>query len=298
MRTNIRTIFSVILFLMIFHSCTNRPSDILSHKEMTRFLVELHKLDGALAAKGLGSTDNRENVYYYNALLQKEGITKAEFDSSLVWYAKNPKYFERVYVDVVEKLSKLDEQVKSGYFHPVDSALLRNINENVWPLARTNFKLTKDSTPTQIKFAIRTGRLAWGDQYKLSFLHRAGKSNISKNQNAVIRIHYANNISDSIVCKTHNDSLLRRYTITLKANRQLRVDSVSGALLNFKAVKGKFNVLIDSVKLIRKYDSLAQDSIQKVVYKLEHPEVIDQAYKPTLRVRSKVLLQRKNDKPE
>lgn len=292
MRIKIRTFTLVLLLLSILHSCTNRPNNVLSHKEMTHFLVELHKLDGALAAKGLGTTENKENLYYYNALLQKSGITKAQFDSSLVWYGKNPKIFERVYVDVIKELTKLDEKVKSGYYHPVDSALLRNVKDYVWPLARTCFRLTKDSTPTKINFVLKNQQLAWNDQYKLSFLHRSGKSNISKNQNAIIRIHYANKQCDSLVCKTLNDSLLRRYTITIIAHRQVRVDSISGSLLNYKATKGKFNVYIDSIKLMRKYDSLAQDSIQRVIFQLEHP-INENSELPSLRLRSKVLLQRK-----
>lgn len=290
-------ILAVVVSIVLF-SCSNKPDNVLSRREMTDFLVEIHKLDGALNAKGLGSYDNRENLYYYNALLKKHGITKAQFDSSLVWYTKNPKNFERIYTDVVEELTKLDEQVKSGYFHPVDSAALRNSTENIWPLARTKYLLTKDSVPVKIKFTVKSRQLAWNDIYKLSFLHRSGKSNTSKNQLAVFRIHYSDKKTDSIICKTQNDSILRRYTVTFIADRQHRIDSLSGALLNYAAKKGKFNVYIDSIKLIRHYDSLAQDSISRVINLIENP--IPEAFptKPELRLRSKIILQRKNELPK
>lgn len=295
MLINSKKILVLFFFLTLIYSCSNRPENVLSRKEMTSFLVELHQLDGALNAKGMGSVDNRENIYYYNSLLKKHEITKAQFDSSLVWYSKNPKKFERIYVDVIEDLTKLDEKVKVGFFHPVDSAALRDSHENVWPLARTTYKLTKDSTPTKIAFTVKARQLAWNDTYKLSFLHQIGKTTIAKNQNAVIRIHYRGNKTDSIVCKTINDSILRRYTITIKAKKQLRIDSITGTLLNFAAKKGSFNAYIDSIKLERNFDSLAQDSINQLINLIENPLPKTTTIKPDLRLRSKVLLQRKDE---
>lgn len=298
MPINFRYFLLAICFLATFYSCSNRPDNVLSRNEMTDFLVEIHKLDGALNAKGLGSYDNRQNVYYYNALLKKHGISKAQFDSSLVWYTKNPKKFERIYVDVVEQLTKLDEKVKNGFYHPVDTAALRNIHENIWPLTRTKFDLTKDSVPAKISFTIKSRQLACNDTYKFSFLHRSGKSNTAKDQKTIIRIHYSGKKTDSIVCKTANDSILRHYTITLIARRQLRIDSLSGAVLNYSAKKGKFNAYVDSLKLVRRYDSIAQDSIRRVINLIENPIPAAFPTKPELRLRSKIILQRKNELPE
>ncbi len=288
----------LVAFVLAFTACKKQPDETLSRKEMTNFLIDLHKLDGALSARGLGTVDDRNNVYYYNALFKKHGITKAQFDSTLVYYAKNPKKFERVYTDVIEELTKLDEQVKAGNFHPVDSAALRNSIENLWPLASSRYHFAKDSTPVKIQFVIKNRQLAWNDVYKLSFLHQAGKSDSVKNKQAVIRIHYRGNKIDSIVCKTISDSLLRRYTITFVAGKQLSIDSITGALINYKPVKGKFNALIDSIKLTRKFDTLAQDSIQKVISVIENPTIQVEARKELIRLRSKILLQQKNETPE
>lgn len=287
-----------VAFVLAFTACKKEPNKTLSRKEITNFLIDLHKLDGALSAQGMGAVDDQNNVFYYNALLKKHGITKAQFDSTLVYYAKNPKKFERVYTDVINELTSLDERVKAGVFHPIDSTALRQSVENIWPLQKTRYYFTKDSTPIKIQFVIKNRQLAWNDVYKLSFLHQVGKSDSVKNKQAVIRIHYRGNQTDSIVCKTISDSILRRYTITFVAGKQLSIDSITGALINYKPMKGRFNALIDSIKLTRKFDALAQDSIQKTIQLIENPPTV--ALSPTnqiLRLRSKILLQRKNEKP-
>ena len=298
MLTKIRQLFIFACLVFAFTACNNQQEGLLSRKEMTAFLVELHQLDGSLAAKGLGTADDRSNIYYYNALLNKHGITKAQFDSTLVYYAKNPKKFERVYVDVVEELTKLDEKVKAGYYHPVDSAVLRNSLEEIWPLARTQYKFTKDSTPVKINFVIKNRQLAWNDQYKLSFIHRVEKSDSTKNQHVIIRIHYKDKKTNIIRVKTTSDGVTRKHNITFYARRKHGIDSITGAIINYTPTKWKFNALIDSIKLTRKYDLVAQDSIQRAVMIIDNPPIQIEAKKELLRLRSKILMQRKNEASE
>lgn len=269
-------ILIVSLFLIIVvTSCESKPKQVMSQSEMTDFLIELHQLDGTLSAKGLGYAQDSINNAYYMALLKKHGITKSDFDSSLVWYAKNPKKFERIYLKVVSELTSLDEKVKKGYFHPQDSARLRNMHDSIWPLQQRRFAFTKDSIPSKIKFVVKNRPLVHNDMYVLSFLHRVGKSNKAKNQQALIKVHYNNGTRDSIVCKLISDSLTRRYTIRLKATKKQKIDSISGAILNFDAKKGHFNALIDSIKLIRIYNSLEQDSLLREVSNMHKSKLQD-----------------------
>jgi len=298
MPTKYRLLLLLVASLLTFTACNNSKEENLSRKEMTAFLIDLHKLDGALVANGIVPVDDRNNVYYYNALLKKHGISKAQFDSTLTYYAKNPKKFERLYSDVIEELTEFEKKVKAGNFHPVDSAALRNSIENLWPLASTRYHFDKDSTPSKIKFVIKNRQLTWNDKYTLSFLHRVGKSDSAKNKNAVIRIHYRDKKTDSIVCKTISDSILRRYTIKIEARSKRSIDSITGTLINYEPTNGKFNALIDSIKLTRKYDAVAQDSIQKAIQFIEYPPAKTAPAKQMLRLRSKILLQQKNETPK
>lgn len=287
-KVQINALYTLLMGLL-FVACTNQPENVMSRTQFTNFLVDLHTLDGALAVKGMGYADNREAVYYYNNLFIKHGITQADFDSTLAWYVKHPKKFERVYSQVIDELNVLNQNVQSNMYHPIDSAKLRSSQISIWPLAQSNFKFTTDSTTHPIRFTVKNRQLAWKDVYVLSFLHRVAPGSSRTNQQAIIRVHYSDKKTDSIVCKTHSDSILRRYTMTLRVRNKSLVDSVTGAILNYDLPTKGFVAQIDSIQLIRKYDALAQDSIHKAV-QLKIDSSGELPIK--LRLRSKVLQKR------
>ena len=50
-------------------------------------------------------------------MLDKHGITQAEFDSSLVWFTDNPQIFNKIYPKVIERLEadfKVEEQIRDA----------------------------------------------------------------------------------------------------------------------------------------------------------------------------------------
>jgi hypothetical protein len=290
-------LYYLILFLSVLMlSCNSRPENILDRDAMTAFLTDLHRLDGALASKGFGTIDQRENIYYYNALLKKHAITKAEFDSSLSWYAKNPKKFERIYVSVIENLTTLEQQVKNGYFHPVDSVKLRNSEQKLWPDSMQKFTFTDKVKPALIRQTIKNQPLSALDLYVLSFRYKVNNSNKAANQLASIRISYENKVSDSLICKLHNSNLLCRYTLRLKADKMLQIDSVTATVYGAKSLKQY--VSIDSIQFIRKYDMIAQDSIRQVIQAQKAALLNKNAHPVNYRLRSKILLQLKDETTE
>jgi hypothetical protein len=276
---------------LIATACSGRPKGVLSQSDMVSFLTDLHKLDGSLEAKGMGNMQDRENLYYYNALLKKHGITKAQFDSSLVYYTSKPKRFERIYSSVVDNLTAFEKEVKSLKYHPIDSAALRKSTIDLWPL-KQNYALTKDSARTQLAFCVKHSELSWNDTYELSFLQKVSPKDSSENKYIVIRVHYKNNITDSIYTPAYADDLMRRYTIRLKARRLEQVDSVTGKLLGSKRYKGTLHAAVDSIKLIRHYDAIAQDSIRKLLMPapIELTKPLNGNLPEKTRLRSKVLL--------
>jgi hypothetical protein len=261
-----RSIFILGIVLLLV-ACEGRPKGVLNQNEMTSILTDLHKLDGCLYEKGYQFGHFPDKAPYYNFVLKKHGITQAEFDSSLVWYTKNPKKFEKIYTDVLIQLTNLDNEIKAGKYHPFDSAELAIMRINLWKKG-IKYNFTKDSTRTNLNFEIADSTLLLGDVYILKFLQRIAPEDSSTNRHAVLRINYANGKTDSVYCISHNDSLLRRYTFRLSATKKLKIKSLSGELLGSTKYKGKFHVLLDSISLTRKYNVLKQDSLRKVVQKV------------------------------
>ena len=81
-----------------------RPRGVLSNREMRNVLYDLHRADGAIQVAGYNYSHDQEVAGYYKNVLDKHGITQAQFDSSLVWYTDNPQIFNKIYPKVIERL--------------------------------------------------------------------------------------------------------------------------------------------------------------------------------------------------
>ena len=94
-----------------------RPRGVLSNREMRDVLYDLHRADGAIQVEGYNYSHDQELAGYYKNVLDKHGITQAEFDSSLVWFTDNPQIFNKIYPKVIERLEadfKVEEQIRDA----------------------------------------------------------------------------------------------------------------------------------------------------------------------------------------
>ena len=114
-----RKCFWLVVAGFILTACSSRPDGVMSQREMKEFLTDLHLLEGLISYDPTLMSDDRMQVYYYNALFSKYGITKADFDSSLVFYTKQPKRFERIYAGVVRNIEALEKDVADGKYEKI-----------------------------------------------------------------------------------------------------------------------------------------------------------------------------------
>lgn len=91
-----------------------RPRNVLSPKQMEDIFVDLHTAEGMIEISGLNYGQDERLKGYFQSVLDKHGITQAQFDSSLVWYTSNPVIFEKIYPKVVERLEKQAEAAKEA----------------------------------------------------------------------------------------------------------------------------------------------------------------------------------------
>jgi hypothetical protein len=231
---------------------------------MTALLTDMHKLEGTLDANGISSSQFQLKSKYFNSVLEKYGITQAQFDSSVVWYTKNPKEYDDIYTDVMINLNDLQNDIQKGKYHPVDSVELRKMRVLIWN-KKGMYHFTKDSTRTHFDFKIKDTSFLYRDVYVLKFKMKIAKEDSCKNQRIIFCLNYWNGKSDSVTQKTYNDNLTRRYTFKLHANKALKIKSISGQLLASSAYKGVFHTSLDSILLLRVYDPKFQDSLRLLV---------------------------------
>ena len=92
----------LIIVLGLFTGCHHRSH--LSSRKMVAVLTDLHRTEGMLQVSGLHRGHDNEQTAYYEAVLAAHNVTKAEFDSSLVWYTHHPQRFNKLYPKVIKNL--------------------------------------------------------------------------------------------------------------------------------------------------------------------------------------------------
>lgn len=78
-------------------------------------LVDLHKTDALLQIHGYKTGNEEAKRIYYAQVLERHGITQAEFDSSLVWYTAHPKLFDKIYPKVLAQLDAEEAEFMALY---------------------------------------------------------------------------------------------------------------------------------------------------------------------------------------
>ena len=78
-----------------------RPKGILTSRQMRSVLYDLHRAEAIIQVSNLAFGHDEEVAKYYQVVLDKHGISQAEFDSSLVWYTNHPQLFNKIYPKIL-----------------------------------------------------------------------------------------------------------------------------------------------------------------------------------------------------
>jgi len=102
--------YLIILMAFLTFSCSqNRlPKGILTEKEITPVLVDLH-LAEAIYAQRFSQTVTRENYQedLYLSVLKKYKLDRKTFEKSVLYYGKHPDIYRPIYDEVLNRLSEM-----------------------------------------------------------------------------------------------------------------------------------------------------------------------------------------------
>ncbi|NDW12922.1 DUF4296 domain-containing protein [Bacteroides sp. 214] len=100
------------LFLFTLTACkVQRPRAVLSESKMEEVLYDYHMAKSM--SDNLMYNENYKKKLYIEFVFKKHGITEAKFDSSLVWYTRNPEIFGTLYAKVTTRLKAEQENVNN-----------------------------------------------------------------------------------------------------------------------------------------------------------------------------------------
>lgn len=103
------TAFLFFTLLGIVSCQVERPKTILSDSKMEEVLYDYH------IAKAIGEKIPQQEKYkrilYVEDIYKKHGITQADFDTSMVWFSRNPEIIHQIYERVKNRLKKHKEEI-------------------------------------------------------------------------------------------------------------------------------------------------------------------------------------------
>ena len=121
MKRMIRNIFAYCSLLIILCLSGCRPRGILHSWEMKSVLIDLHKADAMMQMAGISYGNEEARRIYYAQVLEKNGVTQAEFDSSLVWYTAHPQLFDKIYPRVLNELKAQEQEYAALHQEELDA---------------------------------------------------------------------------------------------------------------------------------------------------------------------------------
>ncbi len=109
-------IYIVLVTFIILSGCTTDismkkekpPADLIPRDTMVNVIVDMHLYDAVIKEMQKEHRNvKRSKVYLYQTVMEKYHITREQFESSLLYYQQDLDEYDKIYDDVIEKLSKM-----------------------------------------------------------------------------------------------------------------------------------------------------------------------------------------------
>jgi hypothetical protein len=204
----------------------------------------------------------------------------------LVWYSRDPKRFEKIYVRVLNQLTYQLDIAKAGNLTP--EVLFTFSTVELWNDS-THFVLKNDSSArNKLAFTIIDSTLMMQDLYILRFYQRVMPEDSCANQRIYFNVHYASGQVDSLKRFVQNDGKLRRYTFRLIADRKEKIDSLTGRFFATDSCLFAQNAYIKNISLTREFNPEIQDELREKTEKMERFRTFEYRLFPMLNERRNV----------
>lgn len=118
--------FYIILILFAAFGCDKpvyeKPKKLITEKQMIQMLVDIHLAEAVFNTSRHSDSllmKTKTEDYYYS-VLQKHHVPDTVFEKSFVYYASNPKNFEKMYRQVMNQLNEMEQEYTGKMKDPLE----------------------------------------------------------------------------------------------------------------------------------------------------------------------------------
>ena len=116
-----KNLFLLVIVAGILSSCYKTynggtgkaPEGLIPRDTLVLILADVEIAESALREmQNIGKQIGDLNEAYYHNIFVKYGIDQAKFDSSMVYYRQDPEVIDKIYEDVITRLSMIESEIK------------------------------------------------------------------------------------------------------------------------------------------------------------------------------------------
>ena len=102
---------ALILLTLLASACQTRPDYVIDEERMTALLTDVHMAEGLIDVQQRHNRDDNEyGQQVMAAVLMKHHVSKADYDTSLVWYSQHLTTLNRIYRHVNDNLKESEQE--------------------------------------------------------------------------------------------------------------------------------------------------------------------------------------------
>lgn len=237
-------------FLLALVACqVKRPDTVLSDAQMEDVLYDYHIAKAM--GEGLSYNENYKRVLYVESAFRKNGITKEQFDSSMVWFSRNPEALSKIYENVNARLKvekeNLEVLIAQRDNKPRTSKAGDSID--VWAWQRL-YQLSGMPMDNRVTFTLPSDSnfqdrdtLRWN----VRFLFQGAEYDSVSAPVMAMQIRYKN---DSIVGNMFPVLRAGEYSLSLQGDTLGAIEEVTG-FVYYPAQTERRSLLLDRISLVR-----------------------------------------------
>lgn len=148
-----------VCFLVLLASCnsilSSKPSGTLSENKMIDVLVDIHLTEATLKMVDDSNgrvSDTSELRTRFAQVFSRNDISPDDFNASLTYYLKHIDEFDKIYVEVINRLTALEATLQS-VTPPANTERNRMNNSRLYPLNNIWYKMmNSENKPPEIQY--------------------------------------------------------------------------------------------------------------------------------------------------
>lgn len=219
-----------LFLLVVLSACEVKiPDGVIVPDKMADLLYDYHLAQAVTAEENPLSYKKKLHINYVFA---KHGLTKEEFDSSLVWYTRYPKQLAKVYAGLEKVvLAEMEEMGVGTVADDAFNTLMATADTvNLWREARVKL-LSSTAMANRILFEYKADTTyVKGDSISFSFVARhlsAGKDSVDYDAQAALVVEYGDATSSVAGVRVTADG---NYAVAVERNFGSEIKSLRGFL--------------------------------------------------------------------